>query len=301
MIRNTSRVVWGRGITISQRLLSTQQVPLQTMLLNKYYNNKETSKSLMESIKLAQGVLPPEWESIDIDNSKNDDLLTLDPLLDHQAIGDSNIPSSVARSYYPESFHANAMQSRVSKLVTMANKIYMQTQVDPRYITSKLEMKPLVMKRVSNQTAKGKIRSHYALCVVGDRQGMIGLGEGKSRSNMGKAIAKAHWDAIRNLLHVDLFEGRTIYSDLDHRYHGVKLFLKKRSPGSGLRVHHTIFEMCQLVGIRDLSAEVYKSRNDMNVAKGFLEALTEGQRPLHEVALGRGKKIVDVKRVYYSG
>lgn len=38
----------------------------------------------------------------------------------------------------------------------------------------------------------------------------------------------------------------------------------------------------------------------MNIAKGTLEALTESQKSLDEIALGRGKKVVDVKKVYYS-
>lgn len=300
----------------------------QVDLLKKYYG----SPQILESIKLAQTVLPPEWETIKLQTSNNkntnmihDDLLKLNPLYDtiiynknNNNNNDNNITtttattattagildldtrSQIAKSYYPDSFHSSALHSRISKTVTMANNIYMQTQIDPRYITQKLEMRPLVLKRVSNQTAKGKIRSHYALCIVGDRNGMIGLGEGKSRDDMGKAISKAHWDAIRNLVHVNRFEDRTIYGDIQHRYHGVKLFIRQKEAGAGLRVHHTIFEICQLAGIKDLTVKIYKSRNDMNVAKGFLEAVTEGQTPLRQLALGRGKKIVDVRKVYYS-
>lgn len=284
-----------------------QEQTAQSALLKKYYG----SSRMLESVKLAQSVLPPEWEKITVptQNVVGCNLTKLDPLYDYpnatrgpqqqETLDDEN-KSAIAKGYYPDSFHSSALQSRVSKTITMANNIYMQTQLDPRYITNRLEMRPLVLKRVSNQTAKGKIRSHYALCIVGDRNGMIGLGEGKSRDDMGKAIAKAHWDAIRNLVHVDRFENRTIYGDIQHRYHGVKLFMRKKEAGAGLRVHHTIYEMCQLAGIKDLSAKVYKSRNDMNVAKGFLEAITEGQTPLRQLALGRGKKIVDVRKIYYS-
>ena len=38
----------------------------------------------------------------------------------------------------------------------------------------------------------------------------------------------------------------------------------------------------------------------MNIAKGTLEAITKSQKSLDEIALGRGKKIVDVKKIYYS-
>lgn len=307
-IRQLQEQVISRIATESTTVTPT--VAPQINLLNKYYG----SPQILESIKLSQTVLPPEWETIKLQNndSKNtkmiyDDLLNLNPLYDTintttATVSTMNLEtkSQIAKSYYPDSFHSNALHNRISKTITMANNIYMQTQIDPRYITQKLEMRPLVLKRVSNQTAKGKIRSHYALCIVGDRNGMIGLGEGKSRDDMGKAISKAHWDAIRNLVHVNRFENRTIYGDIQHRYHGVKLFIRQKEAGAGLRVHHTIFEICQLAGIKDLTVKIYKSRNDMNVAKGFLEAITEGQTPLRQVALGRGKKIVDVRKVYYS-
>ncbi|CDH09044.1 related to 37S ribosomal protein S5,mitochondrial [Zygosaccharomyces bailii ISA1307] len=189
---------------------------------------------------------------------------------------------------------------RTSKTLDVATGLNRQTGVDVEYITKKLIMKPLVMKRVSNQTAKGKIPSFYALVVVGDRNGMVGLGEGKSREEMSKAISKAHWDAIRNLKEIPRYENRTIYSDIDYRYHGVKLHLRSAKPGFGLRVNHVIFEICECAGIKDLSGKVYKSRNEMNIAKGTLEAFTNAQRTLDEIALGRGKRIADVRNVYYS-
>lgn len=294
-----------REMTTTIAAAATGAGETQTALLKKYYGNKP---GILESIRLAEGVLPKEWADIPIPlaGKGSGDLMKLDPLYDgysgsnNNRVIDDETRKEIYRGYYPDSFHSNAKQNSVSRIITMANDIYMQTQLDPRYIAKRLEMRPLVMKRVSNQTAKGKIRSHYALCIVGDRQGMIGLGEGKSRDDMRKAISKAHWDAIRNLCHVDRFENRTTYGDIEHRYHGVKLFIRKKEAGSGLRVHHTIFEMCQLVGIKDLTVKVYKSRNDMNVAKGFLEAITQGQTPLRQLALGRGKKLVDVRKVYYS-
>ena len=117
---------------------------------------------------------------------------------------------------------------------------------------------------------------------------------------MSKAIFKAHWDAVRNLKEIPRYENRTIYGDIDFRYHGVKLHLRSAKPGFGLRVNHVIFEICECAGIKDLSGKVYKSRNDMNIAKGTIEAFTKAQKTLDEVALGRGKKLVDVRKVYYS-
>jgi small subunit ribosomal protein S5 len=58
--------------------------------------------------------------------------------------------------------------------------------------------------------------------------------------------------------------------------------------------------MGRLAGIQDLAARVPNARNKMNVVKATYKALMN-QRIPDEVARGRGKKLVDVRKVYYSG
>ncbi|GEQ72577.1 hypothetical protein JCM33374_g6264 [Metschnikowia sp. JCM 33374] len=177
-------------------------------------------------------------------------------------------------------------------------QLHQLTGMEERYMRN-LYVRPIVMKRVSCQTSKGKIPNFYALTVVGDKNGMIGLGEGKSRDGMRVSLRKAHWNAIKSLQPIPRYESRTIIGDVDYKYHAVKLFLKSAPAGFGLRVNPNIFEVCQAAGIKDLRGKVYKSRNPMNVVKGFVEALTK-QTSLEDLAAGRGKKLVDLRKVYYS-
>lgn len=177
-------------------------------------------------------------------------------------------------------------------------QLHQLTGMEERYMRG-LYVRPIVMKRVSCQTSKGKIPNFYALTVVGDKNGMIGLGEGKSRDGMRVSLRKAHWNAIKNLQPIPRYENRTIIGDVDYKFHAVKLFLKSAPAGFGLRVNPNIFEVCQAAGIKDLRGKVYKSRNPMNVVKGFVEALTK-QTSLEDLAAGRGKKLVDLRKVYYS-
>lgn len=58
--------------------------------------------------------------------------------------------------------------------------------------------------------------------------------------------------------------------------------------------------MCRAAGIHDLAAKVNRSRNKMNTVKAAYEALMS-QRDPEEVARARGKKMVDVRKVYYAG
>ena len=70
--------------------------------------------------------------------------------------------------------------------------------------------------------------------------------------------------------------------------------------GFGVRCSQHIFEMCKLAGIQDLAVRVTRSRNPMNVIKTFMMALQKQRLP-ETIARGRGKKFVDVRKVYYDG
>lgn len=72
------------------------------------------------------------------------------------------------------------------------------------------------------------------------------------------------------------------------------------STGFGLRCQHLIFEMCRAAGIHDIAARVNRSRNPMNTVKAAYEALMSQRNP-EDIARARGKKMVDVRGVYYSG
>lgn len=312
-----------KPLIMFRRQLSTSIRCLQhydDAILSKYY-----PKELLKSIKLAQNVIPPKTQfkvsqNVEFASSYMDDFSKVDSYWDYKpgmphvhsqeddllrnAIYDwSEVQQPLPGDGHqlPPGVSLPSGDGRSSKTLDVARGLQKQTGVDVNYITRKLVMRPLIMKRVSNQTGKGKIASFYALVVVGDRNGMVGLGEGKSRDEMSKAISKAHWDAIRNLKEIPRYENRTIYADIDYRYHGVKLHLRSAKPGFGLRVNHVVFEICECAGIKDLSGKIYKSRNEMNIAKGTLEALVDAQRTLDEIALGRGKKIADVRNIYYSG
>lgn len=58
--------------------------------------------------------------------------------------------------------------------------------------------------------------------------------------------------------------------------------------------------MCRAAGIHDLAAKMPRARNPMNSVKATFQALMSQPNP-EEIAIGRGKKLVDVRKVYYGG
>lgn len=75
---------------------------------------------------------------------------------------------------------------------------------------------------------------------------------------------------------------------------------KLNSTGFGLRCQSLIFEMARAAGLHDLSAKVPRSRNKMNTVKATYQALMKQRLP-EDIAQGLGKKLVDVRKVYYGG
>jgi small subunit ribosomal protein S5 len=65
-------------------------------------------------------------------------------------------------------------------------------------------------------------------------------------------------------------------------------------------VPHRIFEMARLAGIHDLAAKIPRNKNPMNTVRATWNCLTNQPDP-EQIAIGRGKKLVDVRKVYYGG
>lgn len=162
-----------------------------------------------------------------------------------------------------------------------------------------LRVKSVVDHRVVNQTRLGKIGKMYYLSVAGNRNGLLGIGEGKSEEP-GEARLQSQYRAIRNMQPILRYEGRTIFGDVKGKVSATELELYARPPGFGLRCQLYIWEICKCAGIADLAARVTRSRNPMNTVKATVEALLSQKDP-EEIARARGKKMVDVRKVYYAG
>lgn len=162
-----------------------------------------------------------------------------------------------------------------------------------------LESKVVVQHQVTNQTRLGRVRSMYCLAIAGNKNGLLGIGQAKGQE-AGNTMALAKVNAIRNMKPIPRYEERTIYGDVEAKVSAVKVKLMARPPGFGVRCQYLIFEMARAAGIHDLAARVPRSRNKMNTVKATYSALMK-QRIPDEVARGRGKKLVDVRKVYYAG
>ncbi|KAI1376062.1 ribosomal protein S5, C-terminal domain-containing protein [Hypoxylon crocopeplum] len=162
-------------------------------------------------------------------------------------------------------------------------------------ITTKI----LVIRFVDNQTRLGKIRRAWILAIAGNGNGRLGIGEAKS-VEIAVARQKAKLLAVQNMQPVRRYEDRTIYGTVRAKVGATVVQIDARPPGFGLRASHRLFEIFRSVGIHDIAAKMPRSRNPMNSVKACVKAL-QSQKDPNELAIGRGKKFVDVRKVYYGG
>lgn len=162
-----------------------------------------------------------------------------------------------------------------------------------------IKNKSIVIRTVSNQTRLGKIRSFAIMNVAGTKDGRLGVGVAKS-VDQSTASQKAKFLALQNLKPIKRYEDRTIYGNVSAKVGATVVEIKARPPGFGIRASHRLFEIFRLAGLHDVSARMPRGRNPMNSVKACIEALQKQKDP-GQIALGRGKKMVDVRNVYFGG
>ncbi|GIL85800.1 hypothetical protein Vretifemale_14340 [Volvox reticuliferus] len=117
------------------------------------------------------------------------------------------------------------------------------------------------------------------MVATGNMAGILGLGLGVAETAQ-LAVARAHLDSFSRLAAVPLYRGHTIYHQLEHNYHRMKILMMPRPEGWGLRCSDLIFELCNVVGIRNVSIRLRgRVKNKFYVAQCFQEALLKQTTP----------------------
>jgi len=164
---------------------------------------------------------------------------------------------------------------------------------------NRLMRRPLVFKHVSNQIRTGKTRSSYCLTVVGNGNGMVGFGEGKS-DEAEFAETMAMIQAIKRMVPVERYENRTVFGEVEGKFGSSRVYLRSRPPGFGIRANYYVHEICRCAGISDVGAKVRGSMNGMNIVKAVFEALGQQKLPA-TIAKQRGAHVIDVRERYFHG
>ena len=141
------------------------------------------------------------------------------------------------------------------------------------------------VQRVTKVTKGGRAFGFSAIVVVGDENGVVGQGLGKSKE-VSSAIAKAVEDAKKNLVRIPLNK-RTIPHEQKGKYGGARVLLLPAAPGTGVIAGGAIRSVLESVGVHDVLSKSQGSSNPHNVVKATFDALLQ-LRSAETVAKQRG-------------
>ena len=141
------------------------------------------------------------------------------------------------------------------------------------------------VQRVTKVTKGGRTFGFSAIVVVGDENGVVGQGLGKSKE-VSEAISKAVEDAKKNLVRIPI-EKATLPHEQKGKYGGARVFLKPASEGTGVIAGGAVRAVLEAVGVHNVLSKSQGSSNPHNVVKATFDALLQLRNPLM-VAKHRG-------------
>jgi len=141
------------------------------------------------------------------------------------------------------------------------------------------------VQRVTKVTKGGRAFGFSAIVVVGDENGVVGQGLGKSKE-VAEAISKAVEDAKKNLVRIPINKG-TLPHQQKGKYGGARVYLQPASDGTGVIAGGAVRAVLEAVGVHNVLSKSQGYSNPHNVVKATFDALLQ-LRDANTVAKQRG-------------
>jgi len=155
-----------------------------------------------------------------------------------------------------------------------------------------LQERVVYINRVSKTVKGGRRMQLTALVVVGDGNGRVGVGMGKSQE-VPNAIKKGVEAAKKNMFSVAMTAEKTVPHEILGEYGAGRVLIKPAVPGTGVMAGGPVRAIMELAGIQNVITKSLGTSNAMNIVKAAAEGLKNMETP-QQVADRRGISVAEV-------
>ena len=162
-------------------------------------------------------------------------------------------------------------------------------RIDPSQLD--LKEKVVSISRVTKVVKGGRNFRFSALVVVGDENGHVGVGTGKS-IEIPEAIRKGIEDAKKNLVEVSIV-GTTVPHEIHGKFGTGDVLIMPATEGTGVIAGGPARSVLELAGLKDVRAKSLGSNNPRNMVKATINGLAN-LRTAEDIAKLRGKSVEEI-------
>ena len=151
--------------------------------------------------------------------------------------------------------------------------------------------KMISINRVTKVVKGGRILGFAALTVVGDGDGRIGMGKGKSRE-VPVAVQKAMEEARRRLTKINLKNG-TVHHTVIGRHGASTVMIQPAPEGTGIIAGGAMRAVFDVMGVTNIVCKSHGSNNPYNIVRATINGLLQVNTP-SVIAAKRGKTVEEI-------